>query len=235
MILVTGPTGSGKSTTMASMLDYLNQNSARNVITIENPIEYLHRNRKCLIAQRDLGDDTHSFDIALIHALRHDPDVIVVGEMRDLPTVSTALRAAETGHLVMGTLHTIDAAQTVDRIIDMYPSDQQPQIRLQFSQVVIAVLSQTLLPRAAGKGRVAAFEVMIANTAVRNLIRDGKTYELNNVMQLNANEGMQTLDQCLAGLVRMKSVTPEEALTHSSHPDRLQKLIQSDYKSKVSV
>jgi twitching motility protein PilT len=233
MILVTGPTGSGKSTSMASMLDYLNQTTARNVITIENPIEYLHRNRKCLIAQRDLGDDTHSFDVALIHALRHDPDVIVVGEMRDLPTVSTALRAAETGHLVMGTLHTIDAAQTVDRIIDMYPSDQQPQIRLQFSQVVVAVLSQTLLPKAAGKGRVPAFEVMIANTAVRNLIRDGKTYELNNVMQLNSNEGMQTLDQCLAGLVRMKIVTPEEALAHSSHPDRLQKLIQFEFKTKT--
>ena len=232
MILVTGPTGSGKSTTMASMLNYLNQNSARNVITIENPIEYLHHNIKCLIAQRDLGDDTQSFDIALIHALRHDPDVIVVGEMRDLPTVSTALRAAETGHLVMGTLHTIDAAQTVDRIIDMYPSDQQPQIRLQFSQVAIAVLSQTLLPKAKGKGRVPAFEVMIANTAVRNLIRDGKTYELNNVMQLNSREGMQTLDQCLAELVRMKTVTPEEALTHSSHPDRLQKLIQFEYKNK---
>ncbi len=235
MILVTGPTGSGKSTTMASMLDYLNANAARNVITIENPIEYLHRNRKCLIAQRDLGDDTLSFDIALIHALRHDPDVIVVGEMRDLPTVSTALRAAETGHLVMGTLHTIDAAQTVDRIIDMYPSDQQPQIRLQFSQTLIAVLSQTLLPKAVGHGRVPAFEVMIANTAVRNLMRDGKTYELNNVMQLNANEGMQTLDQCLAGLVRMKSVTPEEALSHSSHPDRLQKLIQFEYKARQTI
>jgi twitching motility protein PilT len=235
MILVTGPTGSGKSTTMASMINYLNENSARNVITIENPIEYLHRNCKCLIAQRDLGDDTLSFDTALIHALRHDPDVIVVGEMRDLPTVSTALRAAETGHLVMGTLHTIDSAQTVDRIIDMYPSDQQPQIRLQFSQVLVAVLSQTLLPKAAGKGRVAAFEVMTANTAVRNLIRDGKTYELNNVMQLNSSDGMQTLDQCLAGLVRMKMVTPEEAIAHSSHPDRLQKLIQFEYKSKVLV
>ena len=235
MILVTGPTGSGKSTTMASMLNYLNENAARNVITIENPIEYLHHNRKCLIAQRDLGDDTLSFDIALVHALRHDPDVIVVGEMRDLPTVSTALRAAETGHLVMGTLHTIDAAQTVDRIIDMYPSDQQPQIRLQFSQTLVAVLSQTLLPKAGGPGRVPAFEVMIANTAVRNLIRDGKTYELNNVMQLNASEGMQTLDQCLAGLVRMKSVTPEEALSHSSHPDRLQKLIQFEYKARPTI
>lgn len=233
LILVTGPTGSGKSTTMAAMINYLNENMARNVITIENPIEYLHRNKRCIIAQRDLGDDTKSFDIALVHALRHDPDVIVVGEMRDLPTVSTALRAAETGHLVMGTLHTIDAAQTVDRIIDMYPSEQQPQIRLQFSQVVIAILSQTLLPKVAGKGRVPAFEVLIANTAVRNLIRDGKTYELNNVIQLSANEGMQTLDQCLANLVRNKLVAPEEALMRSSHPDRLQKLMQFDYKLRV--
>ncbi len=233
LILVTGPTGSGKSTTMASMLDYLNENASRNVITIENPIEYLHRNKKCLIAQRDLGDDTKSFDIALIHALRHDPDVIVVGEMRDLPTVSTAIRAAETGHLVMGTLHTIDASQTVDRIIDMYPSDQQPQIRLQFSQCVVAILSQTLLPRLTGHGRVPAFEVLIANTAVRNLIRDGKTYELSNIMQLSAAENMQTLDQCLASLVRLKTVSPEEALLRSSHPDRLQKLLQFDYRPRV--
>lgn len=226
LILVTGPTGSGKSTTMAAMLNYLNENASKNVITIENPIEYLHKNKRCIIAQRDLGDDTSSFDVALVHALRHDPDVIVVGEMRDLPTVSTAIRAAETGHLVMGTLHTIDAAQTVDRIIDMYPSEQQPQIRLQFSQVLIAVLSQTLLPRLVGKGRIPAFEVLIANTAVRNLIRDGKTYELNNIMQLSVNENMQTLDQCLAALVRKKIVTPEEALLHSSHPDRLEKQMQ---------
>jgi twitching motility protein PilT len=235
LILVTGPTGSGKSTTMASMLDYLNQNASRNVITIENPIEYLHRNKKCLIAQRDLGDDTKSFDIALIHALRHDPDVIVVGEMRDLPTVSTAIRAAETGHLVLGTLHTIDAAQTVDRIIDMYPSDQQPQIRLQFSQVAVAILSQTLLPRLSGRGRVPAFEVLVANTAVRNLIRDGKTYELGNIIQLSAAESMQTLDQCLANLVRMKAVSAEEALLRSSHPDRLQKLLQFDMRSRVQA
>jgi twitching motility protein PilT len=235
LILVTGPTGSGKSTTMAAMLDYLNENASRNVITIENPIEYLHRNKKCLIAQRDLGDDTKSFDIALTHALRHDPDVIVVGEMRDLPTVSTAIRAAETGHLVLGTLHTIDAAQTVDRIIDMYPSDQQPQIRLQFSQVAVAILSQTLLPKLSGKGRVPAFEVLIANTAVRNLIRDGKTYELGNIIQLSAVENMQTLDQCLATLVRLKAVSAEEALLRSSHPDRLQKLLQFETRAKMPV
>lgn len=229
LILVTGPTGSGKSTTMAAMIHHLNENSARNVITIEDPIEYLHRNIKCIIAQRDLGDDTKSFDTALVHALRHDPDVIVVGEMRDLETISTAIRAAETGHLVMGTLHTTDAAQTVDRIIDIFPPNQQPQIRLQFSQVIEAVLSQTLLPRATGKGRVAAFEIMIANAAVRNLIREGKTFELHNVMQLSASEGMQTLDQALADLVKKKIVTLEEAQMKSSHPERLKKLLEFHY------
>lgn len=225
LILVTGPTGSGKSTTMAAMIDHLNNTLKRNVITIEDPIEYLHSNKKCLIAQRDLGDDTLSFDIALIHALRHDPDVIVVGEMRDLPTVTTALRAAETGHLVLGTLHTIDASQTVDRIIDMYPSEQQPQIRLQFSQVLVAILSQTLLPKYNSKGRVAAFEILLANPAVRNLIRDGKTYELTSIMQLNNAIGMQTLDQSLTNLVKRGLTTRDEALLKSSHPDRLEKMI----------
>jgi twitching motility protein PilT len=225
LILVTGPTGSGKSTTLAAMIHHLNQTLARNVITIEDPIEYLHRNIKCIIAQREVGTDTKSFDQALVHALRHDPDVILVGELRDLETISTAMRAAETGHLVMGTLHTTDAPQTVDRIIDIFPPNQQQQIRLQFSQVIEAVLSQTLLPRASGKGRVAAFEIMIANAAVRNLIREGKTYELHNVMQLSAAEGMQTLDQALADLVRKKLVTLEEAMMKSSSPEKLKKLL----------
>jgi twitching motility protein PilT len=226
LILVTGPTGSGKSTTMAAMVNYLNEKLARNVITVEDPIEYLHPNIKCLISQRDLGDDTKSFDTALIHALRHDPDVIVVGELRDLETISTAMRAAETGHLVMGTLHTTDAPQTVDRIIDIFPPSQQPQIRLQFSQIIEAVLSQTLLPRAEGKGRVAAFEIMLANSAVRNLVREGKTFELHNVMQLSANEGMQTLDQALVDLVRKKIVSLEEAKMKSSNPERLKKMLE---------
>jgi twitching motility protein PilT len=225
LILVTGPTGSGKSTTMAAMLHYLNEHMARNVITIEDPIEYLHPNMKCLVAQRDLGDDTKAFDTALIHALRHDPDVIIVGELRDFETVQTAMRAAETGHLVMGTLHTTDAPQTVDRIIDIFPPSQQSQIRLQFSQVLVAVLSQTLLPRAGTKGRVAAFEIMTGNSAVKNLIRDGKTFELHSVMQLSSAEGMQTLDQALADLVRKKIVTEEEAKMKSSHPDRLKKML----------
>jgi twitching motility protein PilT len=235
LILVTGPTGSGKSTTMAAMLNYLNENMARNVITIEDPIEYLHPNIKCLIAQRDLGDDTKAFDVALVHALRHDPDVIVVGELRDFETVQTAMRAAETGHLVMGTLHTTDAPQTVDRIIDIFPPNQQPQIRLQFSQVIVAVLSQTLLPRASGRGRIAAFEIMTGNSAVQNLVREGKTYELHSVMQLSSAENMQTLDQALADLVRKKIVTLEEAKMKSSHPDRLKKLLEYQQLSAASA
>ncbi len=227
LILVTGPTGSGKSTTMAAMVDYLNDTASKNVITIEDPIEYLHRNKKCIVAQRDLGDDTKSFDIALVHALRQDPNLIVVGEMRDLVTISTAIRAAETGHLVMGTLHTTDAPQTVDRVIDIFPPDQQAQIRLQFSQVLEAVISQALLPLAQGKGRVGAFEILLASPAVRNLIRDGKTYELHSMMQLGSKDGMITLDQALADLVKKGTVTQEIALLKSSHPDRLSKMLQA--------
>ena len=229
LILVTGPTGCGKSTTMAAMIRHLNENSGLNIITIEDPIEFLHHNIKCMIAQRDIGDDTKDFAIALVHALRHDPDVIVVGEMRDLDTITTAIRAAETGHLVMGTLHTTDAAQTIDRIIDIFPASKQAQMRLQISQVVIAVLSQTLLPKVGGKGRIAAFEILTANAAVGNLLREGKSYELHNVMQLNAGEGMQTLDQALAELVGKQIVTREEAVMKSSHPERLQKLLRFQY------
>jgi len=233
LILVTGPTGSGKSTTLAAMIDYLNEHVSRNVITIEDPIEYLYSNKKCLIAQRDLGDDTKSFAAALIHGLRHDPDVIVVGEMRDLETIATAISAAETGHLVLGTLHTTDAAQTIDRIVDIFPPSQQPQIRLQLSLVLEAVLSQTLLPRLKGGGRIAVFEIMLANSAVRNLIREHKAFELPNVMQLHAREGMQTLDQALADLARSGLVSQEEAMMKSSHPDRLTKLLQLKYHSLV--
>ncbi|MFH1639770.1 MAG: type IV pilus twitching motility protein PilT [Chloroflexota bacterium] len=225
LILITGHTGSGKSTTLAAMIDYLNERERRNIITIEDPIEHLHRNKKSIIAQRELGDDTRSFSAALEHALRHDPDVIVVGEIRDLPTISTALKAAETGHLVMGTLHTSDAPQTVDRIVDMFPPDQQQQIRLQLSQVIEAVISQTLLLRANGRGRVAAFEVMMGNSAVRNIIREGKTFELNNVMQLSSREGMQTLDQALAALIKNGLVTEEDAMVKSSNPERLRKML----------
>ena len=221
LILVTGPTGSGKSTTLAAMVDYLNKNAARSVITIEDPIEFLHRDEKCIIVQRDLGDDTKSFATALTHALRHDPNVIVVGEMRDLDTISTAIRAAETGHLVLSTLHTADAAQTVDRIIDVFPLGQQQQIRLQVSQVIEAVLSQALLPRIGDKGRVAAFEIMIANAAVKNLIRDERTFELQNVMQLCSSEGMRTFDEALANLVKAGLVSAENALMKGSNQPQL--------------
>jgi len=162
----------------------------------------------------------------LARSLRHDPDVIVVSEMWDLATISTVIRAAESGHLVIATLHTVDAAQTIDHLIDMFPFEQKPQIRLQLSRVMVAILSQTLLPRASGEGRIAAFEIMIANPAVRNLIRDGKTFELPDVMQLNASEGMQTLEQALAELVRTRIITQDEAMMRSSHPERLQKLLQ---------
>jgi twitching motility protein PilT len=226
LILVTGPTGSGKSTTLAAMVDYLNKNAARSVITIEDPIEFLHSDEKCIIVQRDLGDDTKSFAAALTHALRHDPNVIVVGEMRDLDTISTAVMAAETGHLVLSTLHTTDAAQTVDRIIDVFPHGQQQQIRLQVSQVIEAILSQALLPIIGGKGRISAFEIMIANTAVRNLIREEKTFELHSVMQLSSRDGMQTLDEALANLVRGRIVTLEEALLRSSNQVRLKRMLE---------
>jgi twitching motility protein PilT len=210
---------------MAAMIDYLNETESRNIITIEDPIEYLHRNKKSIIAQRDLGEDTHSFDIALMHTLRQDPDVIYIGEMRDLPTISTAIRAAETGHLVLGTLHTTDAPQAVDRIIDIFPANQQDQIRLQLSQVLEAVLTQCLLPRIGGQGRAAAFEILLAVPAVRNLIRMGKSHELPNVMQLSSREGMQTLDQALAKLVKSQVVSQENALMKSSNPAQLLKLL----------
>jgi len=220
LILVTGASGSGKSTTLAAMLNHLNQTERRNVITIEDPIEYIFSNQKCLIRQRDLGDDTLSFSAALLHALRHDPDVIVVGEMRDLETISTALRAAETGHLILGTLHTIDAPQSIDRIIDVFPYGQQRQVRLQLSQVIEAILSQRLLPRIGG-GRIAAFEILLGTRTVAKLIREEKIYEMNSHMETCRREGMQTMDQALAELVRKKTVTLEEAMRHSSNPDRL--------------
>ncbi|HEY32119.1 MAG TPA: type IV pilus twitching motility protein PilT [Dehalococcoidia bacterium] len=224
LILVTGHTGSGKSTTLAAMIDHLNENDRRHVIMIEDPIEFLHTDHKCIIVQRDLGDDTKSFNTALVKALRHDPDVLVIGEMRDLGTITTALTAAETGHLVLGTLHTSDAAQTIDRIIDVFPPSQQRQVRLQLSQVLEAVLSQTLLPRIKG-GRIAAVEIMLGTPAVRNLIRSEKVHELGTVIQLGNKEGMQTLDQALAALVKKGIVAQEEAMLRSSNPGQLRELI----------
>jgi twitching motility protein PilT len=225
LILVAGPNGSGRSTTIAALIDHLNENVKRNVIIIEDPIEFLHSNKKCIIAQRDIGDDAVSFDIALAHGLRHDPDVIIVSEMRDMATMETAIRAAETGRLVVGAISTIGAAQAVESLIDTFSFDQQLQIRLRLSQVMVAVLSQTLLPRASGEGRVAAFEIMIANPEMRELIRDGKILELSEVMRHNVNHGMQTLEQALAELVKMKIITEDEALMRVSYPERLKELL----------
>jgi twitching motility protein PilT len=227
LILVTGPTGCGKSTTMAAMIDHLNENDARTIITIEDPIEYLHPNKRCLIAQRDIGDDTRSFSNALVHALRHDPDVLVVGEMRDTDTMSTAITAAETGHLVLGTLHTVDAVQSIHRIVDMFPHAEQQQIITQLSQVIEAILSQTLLPCIDG-GRTAAFEVMIANSAIRKLIREQRIFELPRNMEFSTEEeGMHTLDQALADLVNSGVVTREDAMIKSSNPLKLAQLLPS--------
>ena len=225
LVLVTGPTGCGKSTTLAAMIDYLNEHERRKVITIEDPIEFLHKNKRCLIAQRDLGDDTRSFASALKHGLRQDPDVILVGEMRDLDTMATAITAAETGHLVMSTLHTTGAAATVDRIIDVFPPHQQPQIRAEIALTLEGVLSEVLLPRIDGAGRIAAFEIMLGNYAIRNLIRDSRTYEIPGVLEVSARQGMQTLDQGLRQLVEAGLVTFDDALSRAQNP--------GEFRSKV--
>jgi twitching motility protein PilT len=226
LILVTGPTGSGKSTTLAAMINYINDNVSRHIISIEDPIEYLHPNKKSVILQLEVGKDTESFGSAVRNSLRHDPDVIVVGEMRDLDTITAAVTAAETGHLVMGTLHTNDATQTVDRVIDVFPYGQQDQMRHQMSQVLIGVFSQVLVPRI-GKGRAPACEIMIANSAVRNCIREAKTQNLSSVIQVGLKEGMQTLNQALAALVVDNKVEKDQALRFCSDQDQLGKLINS--------
>jgi twitching motility protein PilT len=224
LVLITGAAGSGKSTTLAAMLNHLNQTQKRNVITIEDPIEFLFCDNKCIIRQRELGHDTKSFYTGMVHALRHDPNVIVIGEMRDLPTISTAMTAAETGHLVIGTMHTIDAAQSVDRVIDIFPGSRQQQIRLQFSQVIEAVLSQVLLTRIGG-GRIAAFEIMLATPGIRKLICESRTNEIAANLEHGALEGKQTMDQAVADLVRRNIVTQEEALMKSSNPKKLSELL----------
>ena len=225
LVLVTGPTGCGKSTTLAAMLGHLNERERRHIVTVEDPIEYVHRNKQSLIAQRELGPDTNSFAAALKHVLRQDADVIMVGEMRDLETVSAALTSAETGHLVLATLHTPSAAQTIDRIIDSFPPHQQQQIKVQLSTVLEAVLCQTLVPRADGSGRVAAVEVLVATAAVRNLIREGKTFQIPNVIQTGSQHGMQTLDQALAALCRAGTVTRDEALARSANPEEFKRAL----------
>src|SRR5580698_4417119 len=226
-VLVTGPTGSGKSTSLAAMIDEINQTRDEHIMTIEDPIEFLHAHKKCLVNQRELGSDAHSFAEALKAALRQDPDVILVGEMRDLETISTALTAAETGHLVFATLHTQDTAQTIDRIIDVFPPEQQGQVRVQLSVALQGVVTQQLLPTADGSGRVAACEVLVPNPAVRNLIREGKTHQIYSVLQTGSAQGMQTMDAALVSLVRTGKVSQKLAEERSSAPDELRRLLGS--------
>ncbi|HEU4345117.1 MAG TPA: type IV pilus twitching motility protein PilT [Candidatus Binatia bacterium] len=218
LVLVTGPTGSGKSTTLAAMIDYLNNGYEGHILTVEDPIEFVHESKKCLINQRELGPHTQSFANALRAALREDPDVILVGEMRDLETIQLAITAAETGHLVFGTLHTSSAPKTVDRVIDVFPSGQQAQIRAQFSESIEAVITQTLLKKKTG-GRVAALEILIGTTAVRNLIREAKIHQIPGTMQVSRKDGMQTMDMALQDLVARGLVTKEEAQSRSSNPN----------------
>jgi twitching motility protein PilT len=225
LILVTGPASSGKTTTLAAMIGYLNQRERRRVITIEDPIEYFHQDQACLITQRELGSDTRSFAEALKHTLRQDPDVILVGEMRDLETMAAVLTAAETGHLVMSTLHTSSASLTVDRIIDAFPPHQQQQIRVQLSTILEGVLTQILLPRLDGAGRVVAVEVMVATPAIRNLIREGKTHQMPNAIQTGVKYGMQTLEQALKDLYQKGLISKDEALAKANDPDSLQRLL----------
>lgn len=225
LVLVTGPTGSGKSTTLAALIDKVNTNRSSHVITLEDPIEYLHMHKKSIVNQREMGMDSDGYAKALRAALREDPDVILVGEMRDLETISTAITAAETGHLVFSTLHTIGAAATVDRIIDVFPPHQQEQIKVQLGMVLEAVISQQLLPTADGKGRVAAFEVMHANVAIKNLIREGKAYQIPTVMQTNKKIGMQTMDDSLYELYSDGIITKEDAVLFAQDRPALEKKI----------
>ncbi len=224
-VLVTGPTGSGKSTSLAAMLDEINMTREEHIMTIEDPIEFLHAHKKCLVNQRELGSDAQSFADALKAALRQDPDVILVGEMRDLETISTALTAAETGHLVFATLHTQDTAQTIDRIIDVFPPEQQGQVRVQLSVALQGVVTQQLLPTADGAGRVAACEVLVPNPAVRNLIREGKTHQIYSVLQTGSAQGMQTMDAALVQLIRTGKVSQKQAESRSQAPEELRRLL----------
>ena len=224
LVLVTGPTGSGKSTTLASIVDLANRTRTDHIMTVEDPIEFLHRHKKSLINQREVGTDTHSFANALKHVLRQDPDIILVGEMRDLETISVALTAAETGHLVFATLHTQDAAQTIDRIIDVFPSHQQAQVRTQLASGIQAVVCQTLCKRADGPGRAVATEVLIATPAIRNLIREGKTHQIYSAMQAGAQFGMHTMDQHLAQLVKTGKITYEAGLEKCQHIEDFNRL-----------
>ncbi len=226
LVLVTGPTGSGKSTTLAAMLDKVNRERAEHIVTIEDPVEYLHSHKKCIVNQREIHADTHSFPNALRSALRQDPDVVLIGEMRDHETVETALRIAETGHLTFATLHTNSAAQTINRIIDIFPAHQQGQIRVQLSFVLEGILCQSLLPKATGKGRVLCMEIMVPNSAIRNLIREDKVHQIYGMMQTGQSKhGMQTFNQSLASLYFKRLISMQTAMARSSYPDELQEII----------
>ncbi len=228
LILVTGPTGSGKSTTLASIIDKINTENRQHIMTIEDPIEYLHPHKNCVVNQREIGADTRSFKVALKYILRQDPDVVLVGEMRDLETIEAALVIAETGHVCFATLHTNSCVQTINRILDVFPPYQQPQVRAQLSFVLEGVLSQALIARASGAGRVLALEVMVPNPAIRNLIREDKVHQIYSAMQMGQNKfGMQTFNQSLAALLAKRLISTEEALARSSDPEELKNIITS--------
>jgi twitching motility protein PilT len=226
LVLVTGPTGSGKSTTLAAMIDEVNRRRTDHILTIEDPIEFVHRHKSCVVNQREIGTDAVSFGEALRAALRQDPDVILVGEMRDLETISIALTAAETGHLVLGTLHTQSAPGTIDRMIDVFPAEQQEQIRIQISGTLEGVITQSLIPTADGQGRVAALEILLPDDAVRNLVRQGKVEQVYSIMQTGSGRGMQTMEQALAELVIRRVITQEAALERTSRPDQFLGLLE---------
>ncbi len=226
LVLVTGPTGSGKSTTLATLIDLINRSRADHILTIEDPIEFLHWHRRCIVNQREIGPDATGFADALRAALREDPDVILVGEMRDLETIATALTAAETGHLVFATLHTQSAPQTIDRIIDVFPAEQQDQVRTQLASTLQGLVTQNLVPTADGLGRVPALEVLFPDDAVRNLIRQGKVEQVYSVMQTGTARGMQTMEQSLADLTLRRVITREAALSRSTRPDQLEGLLE---------
>jgi len=226
LVLVTGPTGSGKSTTQASMIHKINQEQARHIITVEDPIEYTHKSIKSIVVQREVHYDTFSFSAALRSALREDPDVVLIGEMRDLETIASAITIAETGHLVLATLHTNSASQTVDRIIDVFPPHQQQQVRSELSNVLMAICSQTLIP-VIGGGRIAAAEILIATPAVRNIIREGKSHQLEAVIQTGAEFGMQSMDRTLVGLIKAGTITYDEARNHAVDLDELDRLMRA--------
>jgi twitching motility protein PilT len=226
LVLVTGPTGSGKSTTLASLIDEVNRTRAEHILTIEDPIEFVHRHKKCIVNQREIGVDAPSFAEGLRAALRQDPDVILVGEMRDLETIATALTAAETGHLVLGTLHTQSASSTVDRIIDVFPPEQQEQVRMQIAGSLQGVVTQTLIPTADGAGRVAALEILLPDDGTRNLIRQGKVEQVYTIMQTGTQKGMQTMEQALSELTLRHVIALDMAISRSSRPDQLLGLLE---------